>query len=137
MQDIWALHLCERKAEPMQRHLDFVQHIYRESNTEADTAAGRHSFGLRVCGTASNRNLWRVQFDGSFIKETQAACAGWVIWGSDYESQRWEIVLQASVPLTATSAVQSELGAAALVTASVCFLILFGVCNMYSDGNGN
>ena len=85
---------------------------FRENNADADSLAGRHGFTVRFAEHLIPRqpSRWKVQFDGSF--SANLSCIGFAIWVSLHEAARFERVLEANVPVEASSAVPAQLLAA-------------------------
>ena len=119
---------------------DFIKHIYRELNTEADKlskqAVSQPSFELQP---PEQKQFMQIYFDGSYNPDDAAAGIGVVIYASQVDDMQrtstastitaaqlqWQKVGQAAIKVKVSSSAESELAACCLANLmlkhSICF----------------
>jgi hypothetical protein len=109
----WELDTCTQSS-------DFIIHAYREFNAAADALAGKHTYGASIFRDMNGQSIryLRVHFDGSYLEDGRA-CAGVAILHAQHAQDDFEPIVQLSIPVSATSAIQSELAALAIAIVAV------------------
>lgn len=125
LQQLWCRQMKLGLLRPAQRHMEIVNHVYREHNREADAAAGAAVFNVDYSqGDLTQKKFWKMKFDGSYKSETGSG-GGVVVRASTGIKKPFCKVLTASVPVEADSAVQAEL-LAAVIGSGITHMLLNG-----------
>ena len=122
-----------RAVTPISNIDNFVKHIYRKHNQEADRWAGIGAQGRRKIGRKDVPTTWKAIrgfWDGSFKDDGRSGC-GIVIKGVD--RQKWVTICKIAVPLKVGAALAAEVIGVCVLT-SVLDLIL---CRSLSVQNIN
>ena len=109
---------------PRTHSTDFIQHIYREHNQDADREAGRYEWDVLINGCNSRQELryLQVYFDGSCSPDGRTG-AGVVIKHALRNDSKFDGLFYLSMPLKVENALQAELCACAcaiLITQAMC-----------------
>ena len=119
---------------PRTRSTDYVQHIHREHNQDADREAGKYKWDVLINGCLSRSELQYLQvyFDGSCSPDGKTG-AGVVVKHALLHDREFDGLFFVSVPLNVESALQAELCACAsavLITQAMCHDIpLYSIIN--------